>query len=158
MSAGATLQAQALTANEISKLIPDKILPGYSQYKDPQSKVLRIGSLKYALAERNFSSGKKKIKIMLFDYAEAPIMYDQATRKFSSFTPVETDSVFLRSLEADSSKGWESGNKKSQSTQLLLAIHKRYYLIMEGENTSPEELRQILDLLDVERFPKSSQN
>lgn len=146
----------ALTAKEISKLLPENIMKSYSQSGEPKSKVLKVGTLRYALSERNFSSGKRKIKILLFDYLEAPIMYSQATKRFSTFSEVETDSVARRPIVMENGDGWESDNIKSQSSQILLGIYDRYYLTIEGDNVPLEELKMVLELIQVENFPHTS--
>src|SRR5688572_568537 len=78
-----------LPSDKIIKLIPAKIKDFHPE-GDAKSKVIKLGNIQYSMAEKNFTSGtKRSIKILLFDYKEAPIMYNQATRKFSTFTTVE---------------------------------------------------------------------
>lgn len=145
-----------LTAKEISQLIPEKIMKGYNQSGEPKSRVLKVGTLRYALSERNFSSGKRKVKILLFDYLEAPIMYSQATKRFSTFSEVESDSVARRPIVTENCEGWQSDNIKSQSSQIILGIFDRYYLTIEGENVPLEELKMVMELIHVENFPHAS--
>lgn len=146
---------RTLEAAEILKLIPTK-LDGYSFREQPKGKLMKVGTLKYALAEQKFYDGNKKISILLFDYIEAPIMYDQATRKFSSFEPVVNDSTVLRSVDKPESLGWEKSNMWSKTSQILLGIHDRFYLILEGAYVTLDELNAVLEMMNVENFPRKN--
>jgi hypothetical protein len=146
--------SSTLSVAEISKLLPDKIMKGYNPAGNPNSKVMKVGTLKYALAEKKFSSGPSKIRIMVFDYAEAGIMYSQATGKFSTYSAVESDSAIMRPLTMANANGWGSENSRSPSSQITLGINNRYYLILEGEKTRLEELEKVLEYLDLDSFPK----
>ena len=143
-----------LTVAEINQLLPDKIMKGYNLTGSTSSKVMKVGTLKYSLAEKKFSSGSGKIKILLFDYLEAPIMYTQATGKFAAYAPIENDSVIVRPYEAAEFKGWGSENSRSPSSQVTLGISNRYYLILEGEKIRLEELQRVLEYIDIKSFPR----
>lgn len=143
-----------LSAEKIITLIPDKIKEFYPS-SDPKSKVIKLGNLKYAMAEKNFSANRKRsIKILLFDYKEAPIMYNQATRKFNTFTPVETDSVILRSLTISDCTGWESYNIHKKSSQILLGVCDRFFLTIEGHGVNLDFLKKVVEDFKLETFPK----
>jgi hypothetical protein len=151
---GYTQSPATLPVNEIIKLIPDKINKVYSQASGPKSKMIQVGILRYSLVERNFSNGKKKIKILLFDYSEAQIMYAQATKRFSTFTAIESDSLTCKPLEGINYFGWSTENHRSQISQILLGISDRFYLTVEGTCVPVEELEEVLEIINPERFSK----
>ena len=151
---GSSQPAEVLKAEEIVKLIPDYI-KGYSLDGEAKAKLMALGTIRYSLTEKNFASGNKKIKVLLFDYKEASIMYNQATRKFNTFTPVETDSLILRSLTLTNCSGWESYNAQSKSSQILLGICDRFFLTVNGTNVPLEVLKQVVsNNIKFEDFPK----
>ena len=145
---------KVLSAEEIFKLIPDKV-SGFSQTRDSQAKVITLGELRYAMAEKRFSAKKQQsVKILLFDYKEASIMYNQATRKFNTFTAVESDSLILRSVLMKDCTGWESYNIHRRNSQILLGICNRFFLSAEGTNVDLEALKKVILSFNLESFPK----
>jgi hypothetical protein len=143
-----------LAPEKIIKLIPDKV-KGYYPEGEAQSKAIKLGTLHYSMAEKNFSgSHKRSIKILLFDYKEAPIMYNQATRKFSTFIPIESDSLIMRSVLMSDCKGWESYNVNRKNSQILLGVCNRFFLTVEGTNVDLESLKKVVENFKFEAFPK----
>lgn len=145
---------EILPAEKIIKLIPDKIRDYYLA-TEPQSKVIKLGNIQYSMAEKRFTATRNRsIKILLFDYKEAPIMYNQATRKFSDFTTVESDSIILRPVLLADCTGWESYHVHQKNSQILIGICNRYFLTIEGKNVELESLKNIVKLFKVETYPK----
>jgi len=143
-----------LPAEKIIKLIPDKV-KDYHQSTNPVSKVIKFGSIQYSMAEKNFEAGaSRSIKILLFDYQEAPVMYKQATRKFSTFTPIESDSVILRALTIPDCTGWESYYVQRKNSQIRIGICDRFFLTIEGTGVDLETLKLIVQSFKLETFPK----
>lgn len=146
--------SQPLSTNKILKLIPNKI-SGFYLSADTQSKLIKLGTLQYSMAEKDFAaSHKRSIKILLFDYKEAPIMYNQATRKWSTFVTIESDSLIQRPTSVDNCAGWESYNAKQKNSQILVGIFNRYYLTVEGTNVDLESLRKVVSEFKLDTFPK----
>jgi hypothetical protein len=81
-------------------------------------------------------------------------MYDQATRKFNTFTPVESDSLILRSVLMKDCVGWESYNVHRKNSQILLGICNRFFLTAEGTNVDLETLKKVILTFNIESFPK----
>jgi hypothetical protein len=151
---GSAQPAEVLQAEEIAKLLPNYIR-GYSLDGEAKARLMVLGTIRYSLSEKNFVSGNRKIKVLLFDYKEASIMYNQATRKFSSFTPIETDSLILRSLTMTNCSGWESYNSHSKSSQILLGVCERFFLSIDGTNIPLQVLKQVVSKnIRFEDFPK----
>lgn len=143
---------KVLSAQKITKLLPSKI-PGYYLKGIARSSEMKIGTLTYSLCERNFASGKKQIRILLFDYIDAPIMYQQAMRNHSNIPPIESDSIIYKPVEFAEANGWQSINTKASEAKLVLGIYKRYYLSIEGENVNYEEVVNIFNQIDLKKFP-----
>ena len=145
---------EILPPEKILNLIPDKIKEFYLS-TDPQSKLIKLGTLRYSMAEKNFSASRKRaIKILLFDYKEAQIMYNQATRKWSTFTTIESDSLVLRPTVMTDCIGWESYNVQRNNSQILLGIYDRFFLTVEGTNIDLESLKKVVQGFKFETFPK----
>lgn len=154
ISVHAQSTGKVMSPEKIIKLIPERISE-YSSASDAKSKMIQLGTLRYTMAERNFASSQKRsIKILLFDYAEAPIMYSQATRKWSTFTTVESDSVILRPAVVTDCIGWESYNFYRKNSQVLLGICDRFFLTVEGTNVELEFLKKVIEGFKFETFPK----
>jgi hypothetical protein len=145
-------QRKALSADKVGRLVPVK-LKGYFSAGAKNSSV-EIGTIRYSLAERNFSRREKSIKILLFDYAEAPVMFTQAIRKWGQMNVVENDSVVFRPLVTGDSSAWESYSKVNQHYQVIMGINKRFFLTVNSDRITPEEVQQILGLFPFERYPK----
>ena len=154
ISLKAQSEVQALSTEKISRLIPDKIKE-YYQSSDSKSKFITLGNLHYSMAERVFSASRNRsIKILLFDYNEARIMYNQATRKWSSFISIESDSLILRPTVMNNCTGWESYNVHRKNSQILLGICDRFFMTVEGTNVDLESLKKIVQSFKFETFPK----
>jgi hypothetical protein len=148
----ALLGQEVLPPEKISKLTPDRI-KGYYQDGDTRSSLIKLGNIRYSLVERRFSKGKEKIKVLLFDYKEADIMYKQAMRKWNH-EPVVTDSLVLRTIEMEDCTGWESYNRQSYTSQIFLGICNRFFLMISAENVPLDKLKEILDSFSFRDFPK----
>jgi hypothetical protein len=144
---------ETLNASRIGKLIPAKV-KGYSVEGDSKSSVLTIGSLRYSLSEKSFSSRDKKIKILLFDYVEAPIMFNQSVKKWQEMPELKTDSILFSSGSADHGNVWESEHPLAKRSQLRLSINDRFFLTLEAENMSMDELKEFFKNFNLDKFPK----
>jgi hypothetical protein len=134
------------------KLVPEKI-KGFYVDGDAKSRLIQLGDISYSLAERSFSSNRKKIKILLFDYNNAEIQYKQATRKWKDLPPVETDTLSQQPLVLTNCEGWESYNKTNNTSQIFLGICNRFFLIISGDHVDMEMLHQVVNLFDMTSFP-----
>ena len=148
----ASAQKKALKPDKISKLLPTKLQGYYAG--DAKSTFIEIGTIRYSLAERSFKRGQKSIKILLFDYVEAPIMYTQAVRRWSQMAVVETDSIMFRPLSASDSSAWESHTVFDQHSQIILGVNNRFYLTVNAEKIPLEEVRKMLELFPFQKYPK----
>ena len=115
---------------------------------------MQVGALTYSLCEKNFEAGNQSIKILLFDYKEAPIMYDQAMRGWNNLYPVESDSLIQRAVRMTNCTGWESYNKHQKTSLIILGICDRFFLTMTCQNVELETLQEIIQSFQLEKFPK----
>ncbi len=115
-----------LNAVEIKRLLPEKIMNGYARGESGNAKVMKIGNLQYSMAEISYVNGRKQIKVMLFDYAAASIMYEQSVKKFKAFEPVSNDSLFIQPLQINQGNGWQVAKPVSKSAQVALGIFNRF--------------------------------
>jgi hypothetical protein len=143
---------EVLSPEKISKLVPDKI-KGFIA-GDSKSKLITLGTIRYSMVEKNFTSGKRVIKILLFDYKQASIMYRQVTRNWSSDKPVVSDSLLVHSLTMDNSSGWETYYVKNNSTQIRVGICDRFFLSVEGQNIEFQSLREIVSTFQFNSYPR----
>jgi hypothetical protein len=147
-----TQAQQVLKPEEIIKLIPTKVKLFYED-GDAKSSLIKMGDLRYSLCERKFVKGGQQIKILLFDYKEAPIMYKQAMRRWSNESIV-TDSLVLRPLALDNCTGWEAYNRNNYTSQIFLGICDRFFLMVSGERVELKKLEEVVDLFAFKDFPK----
>jgi len=141
-----------MAPDQMIKLMPNKI-EGFNPIDQHKGRTIKIGTLTYSMAERSFIKNKRKVTILLFDYNNAPIMYTQATGKWSNLPEVETDTVYERSFLWAENRGWEQHHKLNNSAQVSLGIKNRFYLIVSGEGVDLEALRSILALFPLSDFP-----
>lgn len=142
---------QVLNQTEIAKLLPNK-LSGYYKDGDTKASLINLGNLKYSLCEKRFSKGKQKIKMLLFDYKEASIMYNQAVRKWAHDVVV-TDSLVLRNITVEDGQGWETYNRQNHNSQIFLGIKERFFLMISADNVPLDDLQEILKSVPLRNFP-----
>lgn len=152
------MQAQerpVLKPEEMVSLVPAKI-DGFNAEGKPKTRMVMIGTLSYSLVERSFKKSKKKIKMLLFDYNNALIMYSQATGKWKDLPTLESDSVVSRYIELPDYIGRESFNKINGTSQITLGVNDRFYLTLAGQNVNLETLRSLVGLFDLAQFPRTA--
>lgn len=71
-------------------------------------------------------------------------MYNQATQIFNTSIPIETDTLTFRHVVMSGYTGWESYDVKRKKSQILLGIHNRFFLTIEGTNVDLEILQYVL--------------
>lgn len=140
---------------EIVSLVPAKI-DGFMADGKAKTRLVMIGTLSYSLAERSFKRRKKKIKMLLFDYNNALIMYNQATGKWKDMPTIESDSLLTRYIEMPDYIGRESFNKINNTSQIVLGVGDRFYLTLAGERIDLETLRSIVSLFDLAQFSRTA--
>lgn len=147
-----TLLAQKqLQPEALGKFIPVK-LEGYHEEGDLHGSQKAIGNLTYTVCERRFAKGKQKIKILLFDYKDAPIMYKQAMKGGKNIQILETDSLVTRNVMALNYTGWETYNSKAATSQIFLGIADRFFLMLSAEHVDLVSLQHILPNFKFESF------
>ncbi|MDL5050896.1 hypothetical protein QQ054_33390 [Oscillatoria amoena NRMC-F 0135] len=144
-----------LLPEEIKHLLPEKI-EGFTPDGKATTRLVKIGTLSYSLVERSFRKSKSRIKILLFDYNNALIMYNQATGKWKSLPTIESDSLVSRYVELPDYIGRETSNKVNGTSQILLGVNNRFYLTLAGQQVGLEMLRSIIELVDLARFPRTA--
>lgn len=137
---------------ELKKLMPERI-PGYYDDGDTRSTLIKLGNIRYTLCEKKVNRTTRNIKILLFDYKEAPIMYRQAMRRWNNDSIV-SDSIIQRSISIGNCNGWESFNKQAKTAQIFLGICDRFFLMLSGEDVELDQLQQVVQLFQLESFPK----
>ncbi len=150
---GAHAQNKPLPPEEMQQLVMSRI-HGYEEDGDVRSKLIQIGNLQYSLCERKFIRGAQKIRVLLFDYKNAPIMYSQATKVWQHYAPVISDSTTLLPIGMTNCSGWESYRKGNNTSQVYLGICDRFFLNVTGEGVDLEAMKEIIGLFKFEQFPK----
>lgn len=151
-----TLSAQKLLPPEaLSKLIPNKIA-GFYEEGDIRGSQKAIGDISYSVCERRFTKGKQKVKILLFDYKDAQIMFKQAMKNGQNNKSVETDSLILRNIAATNYVGWETYSRKTASSQIFLGIADRFFLMLSAENLDLASLQNVLSNFNLESFSEGT--
>jgi hypothetical protein len=156
LSCVSSLYAQSdkvLSSDKILRLVPNRI-KGFQQLVDPKAMEMKLGTIAYTLCDKKFEDGKRSVKILLFDFKEASIMYNQATREWKDQSVIESDSIIQRSVIMTNCSGWESFNRQSKTAQIFLGICDRFFLTITGENVELEELRKVLGEFKLSEFPK----
>jgi hypothetical protein len=137
----------------VLNLVPNR-LKGFEQVADSKSSTMKIGTLQYSMCEKKFERFGQSIKVLLFDFKEAPIMYSQAMKTWGKMLPVESDSVVARNVVIRECNGWETYHPKTKTSQMSLGICDRFFLNLTGERVELETLHDALAMFDLENFPK----
>ena len=146
---------RVLTPQKNSKLVPAKV-KGYHIKGEAKSSKVSIGTITYSMCERTFASGDRSVKILMFDYAEAPVMFDQAMKKWGQVPQQESDSILFRPFTRSPAEGWESYTTANKHGQLILGINDRFFLTLSGDKMELRELSAFLNHFDFEKFPKKN--
>jgi hypothetical protein len=146
-------QEKILSPEEIKKLIPD-YLKGFNHDADVKAKLIKVGNIQYSMCEHRFSKGQRNVRVLLFDYKEALVMYNQATKEWRNFSEILSDSLTQRSIRMTNCTGWEFYDKRSKTSQVQLGIHDRFFLELRGEEVELEIINTYLDDFKFDLFPK----
>ena len=66
----------------------------FSRDGEIKGKLMKVGDLHYSLCEHRFRNrDSQKLRVLLFDFKEARIMYDQATRDWVNYAAIKNDSI-----------------------------------------------------------------
>ena len=144
--------AQPLSAEEVKKLVPD-YLEGFNHDVEVKAKLIKVGDLQYSLCEHRFTKGKQSVRVLLFDYKDAQIMYKQVTKEWKNYSSVISDSLTFRSVKLTNCTGWESYHKNSSTSQIYIGICDRFLLNLTGEGVELEILKNFLSGFRFEKFP-----
>lgn len=147
-----SLPAQKLLQPEaLAKLIPNRI-NGYHEEGDMRGSQKAIGDVRYSVCERRFAKGKQKIKVLLFDYKDAPIMFKQAMKNGLNNEVMESDSLISRNIETANYNGWEKYSSKASTSQIFLGIADRFFLMLSADNVDLIDLQAILSNFNFEIY------
>jgi hypothetical protein len=146
-------QSKPLSPRQLSKLIPEKI-KGYKLKGDSKASEISIGELRYTLCQRTFVNGNKSVQILLFDYAQAQIMYRQSISKWNAMGTVESDSVSFHRTSDEGMERYESIQPKSKHVKIVMGIHDRFFLNISGDKMELTDLRSIIELFDFKTYPE----
>ena len=146
-------QVKVLPPDEIQLLIPH-YLKRFQRSEELKGKLITIGNLQYSMCEQSFSNGKQRIKVLLFDFKDARIMYNQATREWKNFSPILTDSLTLQMIQMDNCSGWQSYKSSSKTSEIYVGICDRFFLTLTGERVELELLKFFLNQFSFDKFPK----
>ncbi len=144
---------EVLPPRQLMKLLPDKV-KGYEQLEDSKSSEIKIGNITYSLCEKVFNRNKNNVKVLLFDFKNAQVMFDQAVRPWRNAEEVNSDTVKQRHLQWEGNQGWESENSFSKTAQVFVAVNNRFIMSIIGERTDLKDLHEVLSGVDVSRFPQ----
>lgn len=142
-----------LPAEDLLELIPKQI-ENFRSFGDPRARMIKIGTLSYSMAERSFARGKQKIKILLFDYNNALIMYSQAMRNMKQAE--QSSMVQLASLSDASNYHYsESIEPEKNICQLFLGINDRFFLSISCENADSQAMYSLLNQFDFKNWTRT---
>ena len=145
-------EAQVLLPNDLVKLVADDI-PGFRLRSDnTKSTHLKLGDITYSMCQKEYTAGSKRIKILLFDFNEAQIMYVQATRGWLLFEALDSEVYNQRQITEKEYFGWETYHIPTNTARVYLGINSRFMMTVETTNVDLESLGEIIHLLMVADF------
>lgn len=143
-----------LGPDDLLKLIPEQV-ENFKPTGEPRARMIKIGTLSYSMAERNFTRGKQKIKILLFDYNNALIMYSQAMRNMKQ-AEGESPMYHLASLSENENFLYsENIEAEKNICQLFLGVNDRFFLSISCENTESSVLHSLLNKFDFKDWART---
>lgn len=145
--------SKCLTPKQLDRLLPKKI-EGFRDETDPRSIQTKVGNLVYTLAERNLKTKTGKVKLLLFDYVEAPVMFQQATKQWTAMPQNTTDSTSFIATLSDSVSTWRSVDRVHGRDQLVITLYKRYLINITSQGLADDQLNQLVRLIEPSKFPK----
>lgn len=133
-----------LQPGELIKLIPAQI-PGFQPEGKPAGRMIRIGNISYSMVEHHFKNRNQKIRILLFDYNNALIMFNQALRQWN------TNGQNQRPTPQDEGGLYRELVHPTQNTaQIFMGVNGRFFLNISAEYTDIELLRSVLNDINFE--------
>lgn len=151
---GAAAQSTApnLTPEQLLHFVPSRI-KRYDPSENFKSREIKIGTLTYSFCEKVFVQKNKKIKILLFDYANAKVMFNQTIHPWYNAPELATDSVKQRHVHWLGHDGWESEIVHTHTAQVTVAIYQRFVLTIIGEGCRLSDLYEVLGAMDLPSLP-----
>jgi hypothetical protein len=141
-----------LLPRQLLQLLPEQ-LDGYNKRKETKSGHIKIGDITYSLAEKTFNQKKRSVKVLLFDFKSAPVMFDQAVKPWRNASDVLTDTIRQQRFVWEGFQGWESENPHSNTAQIFVAVNNRFIMSIMGEKAALSDIREVLHGVDVSKFP-----
>ncbi len=119
----------------------------------PVARTVKIGTLSYSLAERNFTRGKQKIKILLFDYNNALIMYSQAIKN----TGTVAHTPAIDSLQQPGNNFYHYHEIINENTcRISMGINGRFFVNISSEHVNVQLLRLVVAALNFSGLERTS--
>jgi hypothetical protein len=155
LKSGAVVNAQnqVLSPEQMHQLVPHYI-KGFQRSQELKGKLVKVGDLQYSVCEQSFTQANQQIRVLMFDFGHARIMYKQATKEWHNFSPILTDTITLQAIRMTNCSGWQSYKKNNNTSEIYLGICDRFFLTLTGEFVPLETLKSFLEDFHFDQFPK----
>lgn len=147
-----SVNAQVIHPEKLLTFVNDNI-PKF-RLRDTRSNHLKLGDITYSMCQKEYTAGNKRIKILLFDFKEAQIMYTQATRGWLLFEALDSEVYNQRQITEEEYFGWETYHIPTNTARVYFGIKNRFMMTVETTNVDLESLREITDLLMLADFAR----
>jgi hypothetical protein len=153
LSGTTNAQSKVLVPEEMHQLIPHYVKE-FQRSQELKGKLVTIGNLQYSVCEQSFSNPHQRIKVLLFDFKDAQIMYRQATKEWQNFSLILTDTLTRQMIAMTNCSGWQSFRKNIKTSEIYLGVCDRFFLTLTGEGVELETLKSLLNDFHFDKFPK----
>jgi hypothetical protein len=154
-SAGGTVHkssAHAIASSTLKDLLPN--VNGFTAH-EPSVSSANLNGIEWSVAERQFESGDKRIKVTLADYNYAEGL-TAAYSMLMNFS-MENEDELQHGEKFGSYPGWVNWHKKNNEGQIGVIVNERIYLMVEGSGgVSLDDLRNVVKQVNMDGVAKAS--
>lgn len=142
-------KVKAVNWRNLSKFLPN--IKGWKADGKAEGQTMTFGNITTSQAERNYTSGKKSLHIVIVDSAFAPMVL--AGYKSMAAFEMDTSEEFIKKITIKGFPAVEHYNYDDKEAELYIAISDRFLLTLQGENfKSTAGLKKIANGLPLKKI------
>ena len=111
--------------SELKSILPTHI-KGCTLVGEKDGMIIKMDEVSFSNASAIYKNSKVNIEIIIMDYFGSSELFTSGTDVMDSNEDYQSKDVFAKHIELDGKKGFIYGDKKSNSTVLIITWEERY--------------------------------
>jgi|GEM_PF-2784661 len=144
-----SLDKKVMTANELLHFIPDAF-ENYHFYGKPEKTMSQEGGQSFSAVTKYFFEWELPLTVTLSDYLQTKNYF----LVYNNWSDYNNEYGVLKSVKIKGQPGWYSVNYTTKETKLILTVHDRFLLKMEGFGLQEYVFDRFIERLDFSQLPE----